>query len=133
MRQLIKFLIVLLIGISTYNNTYSQHYSFNTLYFCEGVDENGYPISPSKQFKINSDGGYLYLLFKLYDPIGCYSVKLKAYRNDTYVDTYVIDVKPEWNWFWKYMEFYSPGKYTFYLYDCDGYLLVSESMYIEYR
>ncbi|HMT13021.1 MAG TPA: hypothetical protein PKA39_15545, partial [Ignavibacteria bacterium] len=51
-------------------NTSSQ-----TLYFCEGVSDDGYPITESSTFNIGSGGGYVYALVRLPYEVACRSVR----------------------------------------------------------
>lgn len=107
------------------SNSYSQ-----TLYFCEGVDNDGYPISAASTFNINSSGGYLYVLARLPYQAECSSMKLVIYRNGDYDNTIYIDTEYDWTWFWKKVTFYKSGNYDIYLYDCYDLSLASKSLRI---
>ncbi|MBN2571971.1 MAG: hypothetical protein JXA68_07575 [Ignavibacteriales bacterium] len=113
--------------------------SAQTIYFCEGVDDNGYPITESSTFYIDaSSGGYLYFLARIPYAIGCYEIsydiyKVDKYGNETYETTIYQDVQPSWTWFWKKVTFYEKGTYYIYLYDEDSYLLASGTLYIKYN
>jgi hypothetical protein len=45
--------------------------SAQSIYFCEGVDNSGYPITESSVFNISSSGGYLYILVRLPFVVAC--------------------------------------------------------------
>lgn len=111
----------------------SKTTSSQTMYFCEGVDKSGYPISESSVFNISSSGGYLYTLVRLPYEISCREVKLVIYRNDNYDNTIYIDTEKDWTWFWKQITFYKSGYYTIYAYDCSDYLLTSGNVRIQYK
>lgn len=110
------------------SNSYSQ-----TLYFCEGVDNDGYPISAASTFNISSNGSYLYVLARLPFKAECNSMKLVIYRNGDYDNTIYIDTEYDWTWFWKKVTFYKSGNYDIYLYDCFGESLASKSLRINYK
>jgi hypothetical protein len=108
-----------------------------TLYFCEGVDRDGYPITESSVFNIPRDGGYLYFLVRLPYTINCRSVRFEIYRLDSYGyenydNTIYQDTERDWVWFYKKVTFYTPAKYNVYVYDCYDYLLTSGSVRIQY-
>lgn len=103
------------------------------IYFCEGVDDDGYPISESSSFTIPEDGGYLYVLVRLPYEVDCRSVSFEIYRNDDYDNTVYLDTESNWVWFWKQITFYKRGDYKFYVYDCYDDLLTSGSVEIKYR
>jgi hypothetical protein len=104
-----------------------------TLYFCEGVDDNGYPITESSVFNISSSGGYLYTLVRLPYAIECRSVRIEIYRNGNYDNTVYIDTEKSWTWFWKKITFYKAGNYSFDVYDCFDYRLTSGSVKIQIK
>jgi hypothetical protein len=108
--------------------SYSQ-----SIYFCEGVDKSGYPISESSTFNIPSSGGYLYTLVRLPYEAACREMKLVIYRNGDYDNTIYIDTEKDWTWFWKKVTFYKSGSYTIYAYDCFDYMLTSGSVKIQYN
>ena len=103
-----------------------------TIYFCEGVDKDGYPITESSSFTIPSDGGYLYVLVRLPYEIDCYSVAFDIYRDGEYDNTIYVDTETNWVWFWKKINFYKIGTYKFYVYDCYDVLLTTGSVDINY-
>lgn len=103
-----------------------------TIYFCEGVDDDGYPITESSSFTIPSDGGYLYVLVRLPYEIDCYSVTFDIYRDGEYDNTIYVDTETNWVWFWKKINFYKSGTYKFYVYDCYDVLLTTGSVDINY-
>ena len=109
-----------------------------TLYFCEGVDDDGYPITESNVFNISLDGSYLYFLVRMPYEIDCSSVRYEIYEVDydgfeTYSSTIYQDVEYDWIWFWKKVTFYDPGFYNVYVYDCRDYVLTSNTIRIKYR
>jgi len=59
--------------------------SAQSLYFCEGVDEDGYAINEASTFTIGSNGGYLYFLVRMGSgkSIDCYEVLFDIYRVDS--------------------------------------------------
>jgi hypothetical protein len=103
-----------------------------TIYFCEGVDDDGYPISEASSFTIPDDGGYLYVLVRLPYEISCNEVKLHIYRNGDFDNTIYIDTEEDWVWFWKEVTFYKRGTYEFYVYDCDDYELTRGEVRINF-
>lgn len=111
----------------------SNSASSQTLYFCEGVDADGYPITASKTFNISSSGGYLYALVRMPYEIGCRSIRLEIYRDGAYDNTIYIDTETNWTWFWKKITFYKNGNYSFDVYDCYDYLLTSGNVRINYK
>ncbi|MCC7157992.1 MAG: hypothetical protein IT281_00475 [Ignavibacteria bacterium] len=104
-----------------------------TMYFCEGVTNDGYPQTESSVFNIGSDGGYVYVLVRLPYEIACRSVRFEIYRNGEYDNTIYVDTEKSWVWFWKQITFYKAGNYTAYAYDCFDYMLTSGSVKIQYR
>ena len=109
-----------------------------TLYFCEGVDNDGYPITESTVFNISSSGSYFYFLVRLPYSINCREVRYEIYKvgrygSETYDNTIYQDTERDWTWFWKKVTFYKSGSYTFYLYDCYDLLLATKSLKINYR
>jgi hypothetical protein len=111
-----------------------------TLYFCEGVDRDGYPINQSTTFYIPSGGGYFYFLMRLPYEVQCYSIKYELYRVDTYDYTesysttiYHDDLSLNWVWFWKKVTFYKPGYYHVYAVDCNGYTLTSSYVTVDWN
>jgi hypothetical protein len=122
----ILFAFALFIFLSSFTQLSAQ-----TIYFCEGVDDDGDPISSSYTFTIPNSGGYLYALIKMPYEIGCRSVSLEVYRNGKYDNTITIDTKNDWTWFWKQITFYKAGEYTIDVYDCDDEWLVTGSITID--
>ena len=109
-----------------------------TLYFCEGVDDDGYPITESSVFRISPDGSYFYFLVRMPYEIECSSVRYEIYEVDydgfeTYSTTIYQDVEYDWIWFWKKVTFYDAGFYNVYAYDCRDYVLASNTVRIKYR
>lgn len=109
-----------------------------TLYFCEGVDDDGYPINESSTFNIGSGGGYLYFLVRLPYEVDCYSIRYEIYKVDrrgkeSYDNTIYQDTEKDWVWFWKEITFYDSGNYNVYVYDCYDYLLASNTIKINFR
>lgn len=110
-----------------------QSATAQTMYFCEGVSDDGYPITESSTFNIGSSGGYLYCLIRLPYEIACRSVRLEVYRNGNYDNTIYLDTEKNWTWFWKKITFYDSGNYTIYAYDCFDYNLCTGSVRINWR
>lgn len=108
-------------------NSFSQ-----TLYFCEDVDSDGYPVNESDVFTIPDEGGYLYALVRLPYEVACYSIRFEVDRNGKYDNTIYMDTEKNWVWFYKKIEFYKSGTYDFYVYDCFDYMLVDGSVRIKY-
>ena len=124
--HLILFAIVLTFSFGVFNQTYSQ-----SIYFCEGVDDDGEPIDESSRFTIPEDGGYLYVLVQLPYEVGCRKVTLEIYRNGSYDNTLTIDSERDWTWFWKKITFYKSGEFTVDVYDCNDDLLVTGTVDID--
>jgi hypothetical protein len=80
--------------------------SAQTIYFCEGVDDDGYPIREASSFTIPDNGGYLYVLVRLPYEVDCKSVKLEIYRNGDYDNTVYVDTENDWVWFGKQITCY---------------------------
>lgn len=109
-----------------------------TLYFCESVSSDGYPVTESSTFTIGSSGGYLDMLVKLPYELNCRSVryeiyKVDSYGSETYSTTINQDTERNWVWFYKQVTFYDSGKYNVYVYDCSDALLTSGSVRIQFR
>jgi hypothetical protein len=104
-----------------------------TLYFCEDVDSDGYPVNESDVFTIPDAGGYLYVLVRLPYEVLCNSVSFEIDRNGKYDNTIYLDTEKDWVWFYKKIEFYKAGTYDFYVYDCFSYKLADGSVRIKYR
>ncbi|GAB4295620.1 MAG: hypothetical protein Kow0098_18060 [Ignavibacteriaceae bacterium] len=108
------------------------------VYFCEGVDEDGYPINEAYEFTIPSSGGYLYVLCRLPYRVNSSEVIMDIFRvnrsgNEEFDNTLYIDTNRDWAWFWKKVTFYDAGTYAFYLYDEDENYLASGEVKISYR
>ncbi len=108
-----------------------------TLYFCEGVDEDGYPESDSRTFTIPEDGGYLYFLVRMPDECDTYSIDYVIYKvgsddEETYDNTISQDTEPDWTYFWKEVNFYDSGRYKVYVYNDADELLASGSVKIKF-
>jgi hypothetical protein len=122
--------IFFLISLSTINA--------QTVYFCEGVDDDGYPISSSSSFTISRSGGYLYVLTRLGYQCETYTVYMDFYKinsrgKEVFEETFEIETKPSWSWFWKEITFYDPGTYIVYIADGDGYPLAEGEVEISVR
>lgn len=126
MKTLVTFAVLLFV-LFTFN-TFSQ-----TLYFCEDVDSDGYPINESNVFTIPDDGGYLYVLVRLPYELACNSVAFEIDRNGSYDNTIYMDTEKSWVWFYKQINFYKSGSYDFFVYDCFDYMLAKGSVRIKYR
>lgn len=111
----------------------TENSNSQTIYFCEGVTNDGYPITESSVFNIGRDGGYVYVLVRLPYEIACRSVRFEIYKNGAYDNTIYVDTEKNWVWFWKQVTFYSAGTYDFDVYDCFDYRLTSGSVRIQYR
>jgi len=123
------FLVILFGGfLILTESSYSQ-----TMYFCEGVDSYGYPITESDVFTIRNEGDYVYCLVRLPYEAACYSVRLEIYLNGAYDNTIYIDTEKSWTWFYKKISFYKSGRFTIYAYDCFDYMLTSGSVRINWR
>ena len=131
-----KLLITALFALTLFvlsGNTKAQ-----TLYFCEGVDNDGYPITESTVFNISNSGSYFYFLVRLPYSINCREVRYEIYKvgrygSETYDNTIYQDTERDWTWFWKKVTFYDAGKYNIYVYDCYDYLLTSGSVRTQFR
>jgi len=120
----IVLLLFILSGIS-----YTQE-----IYFCENVDNDGYPVNESKSFTIPDNGGYLYVLIRLPYAVDCNSVSFEIYRNGDYDNTIDLDTDTNWTWFWKQITFYKSGSYSVKVYDgCYDDLLVSGKVRINFE
>jgi len=133
MKKVLLF-IFLAVSLVVTSNTLSAQ----SMYFCESVDGDGYPIGESTTFNIGSNGGYLDVLIRLPYSLNCTSVryeiyKVDSYGNETYDNTIYQDTERDWVWFWKEVTFYKNGTYSIYCYDCSNYLLASNTIRINYR
>jgi hypothetical protein len=133
----IKYHVLLLFAAVSFNPAISFAQS---LYFCEGVDDDGYAINESSVFNIPDGGGYLYFLVRLGsdEEINCDEVLFDIYKVDsggeeTFDNTVYNDVEPDWNWFWKKITFYDRGTYKVYVYDEDWKLLTSSTVKIKFN
>ncbi len=111
----------------------SEKSSAQSIYFCEGVSNDGYPITESSVFNIGSGGGYVNVLVRLPYEVACRSVRFEVYKNGNYDNTIYLDSEKNWTWFYKQITFYSSGNYSVYVYDCFDYMLTSGSVKIQYR
>jgi hypothetical protein len=111
----------------------NQKADSQTLYFCEGVSDDGYPITESSTFNIGSSGGYVYALVRLPYEIACRSVRFEIYKNGAYDNTIYVDTEKNWVWFWKKITFYEAGRYEFDVYDCFDYKLTTGSVRINWK
>jgi hypothetical protein len=130
------FLAIFLVAVIF---AYSNASDAQVLYFCEGVDDDGYPITESDVFRISADGSYLYFLVRLPYAVDCGSISYQIYEaygdgSESYSNTIYQDVEYDWVWFWKKVTFYDAGYYNVYVYDnCRDYLLTSNTIRIKYR
>jgi hypothetical protein len=128
--KLIK-LFILAFVISIVSSLLSLSYS-QTIYFCEGVDDDGEPINESSNFTIPEDGGYLYVLVQLPYEIDCGEVGFEIYRNGKYDTTISMDTEYNWAWFYKQITFYKSGEYKIEVYDyCNNEYVASGSVEID--
>jgi hypothetical protein len=107
--------------------------SSQSMYFCEDVDSDGYPISESSTFNIGSNGGYLKVLIRLPYELNSYTAKYVIYRNGDYDNTIYQDAEKDWTWFWQKITFYKSGDYDIYAYDGNDNLLTSGYLRINMR
>jgi len=134
MKSLLKFLsIISLFFILSVGTGFGQ-----SLYFCEGVDDDGYPEGESSSFTIGSNGGYLYTLVRLNYEVNSDKVYFDIYKvnsrgKETFDNTIDMETESNWTWFWKKITFYDDGTYNVYVTDEDGYPLVSGSVKISFR
>ncbi len=128
MKKLITLSLFVLALFAVSNNTSAQ-----SIYFCEGVTNDGYPITESSTFNIGSDGGFVYVLVRIPYEIACTSVRFEVYKNGNYDNTIYVDTEKKWMWFWKKVTFYSAGDYSFDVYDCFDYRITSGSVRINWR
>ena len=108
------------------------------MYFCEDVDEDGYPENESSSFTIGKDGGWLKFLVRLDEEVDCNEVKYVIYKvtrtgKENYETTIYQDVQENWIWFWKKVTFYDDGKYNIYVYDKYDNYIISSSLRINFR
>ena len=129
---LAMFLMIALFAFS--NLTKAQ-----TLYFCEDVDSDGYPIVESNVFNISSSGSYLYFLVRLTEAVECTSVRFELYNSysdgsESYSTTIYQDVEYDWVWFYKQVTFYDAGYYKVYaICNCCEAVLASNTIRIQFR
>lgn len=130
------FFITVLLSVLFLSGFYSEVKS-QSLYFCEDVDSDGYPVSESSVFNISSKGGYLKFLVRLPYNISTSSVsyviyKVDEYGNEKYESTIYQDVESNWSWFWKEVTFYNSGVFNIAVYDGDNNYLTSGQISIQY-
>jgi hypothetical protein len=109
-----------------------------TIYFCEGVDDNGNPISSSSTFSIPFNGGYFYALVKLPVATDCKEVSYDVYEvkggAENYYTTFSQNgLSNEWNWFWKKITFNDAGYFHIKVNDCNGKLLADGYVTVKYN
>ena len=100
-----------------------------SIYFCEGVTDDGYPITESSTFNIGSGGGYVYVLVRLPYEIACRSVRLEIYRNGAYDNTIYVDTEKNWVWFWKKITFCWVNTRRNPAFDCAIFLIIWHNPY----
>ena len=110
-----------------------QSVNAQSIYFCEGVSSDGYPITESSTFNIGSDGGYVYVLVRLPYEIACKTVRMEVYKNDAFDNTIYVDTERNWVWFYKKVTFYSAGYFNFDIYDCYDARITSGGVRINWR
>jgi hypothetical protein len=108
------------------------------IYFCEGVDDDGNPISTSSTFYIPYDGGYFYSLVKLPIATNCSEVYYDIYDVKGGAENYNTTLTQsglsnQWDWFWKKLYFYEAGNYRIIVNDCTGRQLVSGYVTVKYK
>ncbi len=111
----------------------SQKTNAQSMYFCEDVTSDGYPITESSTFNIGSNGGYVYCLVRLPYEVACRTVRFEVYRNGAYDNTIYVDTEKNWVWFYKKITFYNSGDFSIYAYDCFDYQLTSGSVRINFK
>lgn len=131
---LLTVLSVLVIGLTASTSPLNAQ----TLYFCEDVDDDGYPENSSTSFTIPSSGGWLKFLVRMDEEIDCKQVKYVIYRTtrtgkEKYDTTIYQDVEEDWVWFWKKITFYDEGKYNVYVYDDNDNFITSGTVRISYK
>lgn len=131
---LLTALTLLVIGFITSNSFLNAQ----TLYFCEDVDDNGYPKNSSTSFTIPSSGGWLKFLVRMNEEIDSKEVKYVIYKGtrtgkEKYETTIYQDVEEDWVWFWKKITFYEEGKYNVYVYDDNNNFITSGTVRISYK
>jgi hypothetical protein len=109
-----------------------------TVYFCEGVDDDGYAIGSSSSFTISRSGGYLYVLTRLGYSCETSHVYLDFYKinsrgKEVFEETLEMDTEPSWSWFWKEVTFYESGTYVVYIADEYGYPLADGEVRISFK
>lgn len=112
---------------------FNSQASSQSIYFCEGVDDSGYPVGESSTFNISSSGSFLYVLCRLPYGIGSSQAKYVIYRNGDYDNTIYQDTEGDWTWFWQKITFYKTGDYDIYIYDGYDNLLTSGYLRINYK
>jgi len=128
-----KFRLRFILMISLLIFVFTSAITSQSIYFCEGVDDDGYAINESSSFTIPRDGGYLYVLVRLPYEIECSSVRYEIYRNGDYDNTIYLDTDEDWVWFWKQITFYKRGTYDIYVLDCYDYELAYGTVKISYK
>lgn len=108
------------------------------IFFCEEVDQKGYPENESSSFTMKNSGSWLKLLVRLDDKVDCDEVKYVIYRvlrngNEKYDTTIYQEVDKDSVWFWKEVTFSDNGKYNIYVYDKYDHFLTSGSLKINYQ
>jgi hypothetical protein len=128
MKKILSLAVLALVFFAISNSANAQ-----SIYFCESVSGDGYPITESSVFNISRDGGYLSVLVRLPYEVACRSVRFEIYRNGEYDNTIYMDTEKNWVWFYKEITFYKAGNFSVYVYDCFDYLLTSGSVKIQFR
>lgn len=104
-----------------------------SMYFCESVSSDGYPVGESSVFNISSNGGYLDVLVKLPYALNCSSVRYELYLNGNYETTIYQDSKTNWEWFYQKITFYKSGSWQIYCIDCYDATLASGTLKIQFN
>jgi hypothetical protein len=132
MKKAVLF-VLFLISVAAFSGSVNAQ----TLYFCESVDSEGYPIGESSVFNISSSGGYLNMLVRLPYTVDTREVHYDVYKvyggSENYSTTITQEVERNWVWFWKQITFYDSGKYKIYVYDGNNNILTSGSIQINFR
>ena len=134
MKSLLKFLaFISLLFILSVSTGFGQ-----SLYFCEDVDDDGYPKGESSSFTIGRNGGYLYMLVRTGEECNTEKVYFDIYKvnsrgKETFDNTLEMETESNWVWFWKQITFYDDGTYNVYVSDEDGYPITSGQVKVSYR
>ncbi|RKY93197.1 MAG: hypothetical protein DRQ01_05325 [Ignavibacteriae bacterium] len=133
----VLLIVVVIIIFMTDSTSDEPNEIAQSVYFCEDVDDDGYPIGSSSEFTISRDGGYLFILTRLAYECNTYEIIMDIFKvdrkgNEDFYDTYYIKSSPDWSWFSKKVTFYDRGTYIVYIYDEYRQQLASGEVYIDF-